>query len=304
VVSLNGLTGGSSDAWGDGSSALDSGDDPDSASATDADAGGTSDSAVSDGAHVVDSSPDAAEAGGGIPDGSGGVDAGSVYAAAVLADGPQGYFRFDETSGTTAHDSSGHGNDAQYVGGFTRGAPGALIGDKDTAVTLDGTSGYADVGNRFNFTGNATFTLEVWALPSVIDVNYRRLFSREVPTTPRDGYLLFLRSPNGADPSTYSVERWSSGSTNQCPETNLVTAVWHHFVTTYDGSTSRVYLDAMLVASQPGPLPMNATTASLRLGASAFDSNGYFGGTVDEAAIYDTALSAARITAHFHASGR
>jgi hypothetical protein len=231
-------------------------------------------------------------------------DAGSVYANTVLSDAPLAYWRVDEASGTVAHDATGNGNDAYYTGGVTLGSGGALIGDTDTAATLDGVTGHLDVGDRFGFTGNATYTLEVWAQPQKITTSYQRLFSRELPTTPREGYLLFVRAGYAADPSTFSLERWSAGSTNQCPETNAITQVWHHFVATYDGSTSHVYLDGVLAASQPAPLPLNSTTASLWIGASSFDTAGYFAGVVDEVAVYGTALSAARITAHFHASGR
>jgi hypothetical protein len=233
-----------------------------------------------------------------------GVEAGASYASTVLSDSPLAYWRFDETTGTAAHDATGNGNDAIYAGGFTLGAGGALIGDPDTAATLDGISGYVDAGDRFNFGGNAPYTLEIWALPTNIGVSYQRLFSRELATTPREGYLVFVRGPNAADPSTFSIERWAAGATNQCPQTTSISQVWHHFVATYDGATSRVYLDGTLSAAQPAALALSTTAASLRIGASVFDTAGFFAGTVDEVAVYGTALPAARITAHFHASGR
>jgi hypothetical protein len=232
------------------------------------------------------------------------VEAGTTYAGTVLADAPLAYWRVDEASGTVAHDMSGHGNDAQYVGGVTLGTGGALIGDADKAVTLDGATGHLDAGNRFNFTGAAAYTLECWAQPNNISTSYQRLFSRELQTTPREGYLLFVRSPNGADPSTFSIERWAANATNQCPETNAIAQVWHHFVATYDGSASRIYLDGNLVATQPAALALNATNASLWMGASIFDTAAYFAGIMDEVAVYGTALPGARIAAHFHASGR
>jgi hypothetical protein len=232
------------------------------------------------------------------------VEAGATYASTVLSDAPLAYWRLDEASGTVAHDSSGNGNDAMYTGGFTPGSPGALIGDADTAATLDGTTGYVDVGNRFAFAGTVPYTLEIWAQPKNISASYQRLFARELPTSPREGYLVFVRGPTAADPSTFSVERWVTDATNQCPQTAAIAQVWHHFVATYDGATSRIYLDGALAASQPAPLALNATAASLYLGASAFDAAGYFAGVVDEAAVYGTALTAARVSAHFHASGR
>jgi hypothetical protein len=233
-----------------------------------------------------------------------GAEAGATYASTVLSDSPLAYWRLDETTGTTAHDATGNGNDATYTGGYTQGAAGALIGDPDTAATLDGVSGYVDAGDRFNFAGNAPHTLEIWALPANIGVSYQRLFSRELSTTPREGYLVFVRGPNAADPSTFSVERWAGGAANQCPQTASISQVWHHFVATYDGATSRVYLDGTLAAAQPAALALSTTTASLWIGASVFDTAALFAGSVDEVAVYGTALSAARISAHFHASGR
>jgi hypothetical protein len=232
------------------------------------------------------------------------VDAGSVYVNAVLSDKPLAYWRVDETSGAVARDFTANGNDAHYTGGVTKGTAGALINETDTAVTLDGTTGYLDVGNRFGFTGNAPYTLEIWALPQNLDTSYQRLFSRELPTTPREGYLMFVRVGYPADPSTFSLERWSAGQTSQCPQTSAILAVWHHLVATYDGSTSRIYLDGTLAAAQPAAAPLNATSASLWIGASIFDTAGYFGGVVDEVAVYGSALSATRIAAHYHASGR
>jgi hypothetical protein len=72
-----------------------------------------------------------------IPDGSAPP---SPYAAAVLADSPSWEWRMGEASGTTAYDQAGS-NDAilNTSTGGGRGAPGALIGDADTATDFGGT---------------------------------------------------------------------------------------------------------------------------------------------------------------------
>src|SRR5438270_13468503 len=64
---------------------------------------------------------------------------GSLYAKAVLAAHPVGYWRLGEAKGTLpAKDASGHHRDGTYHGKPDLGQPGAIHLDKDTALVLDG----------------------------------------------------------------------------------------------------------------------------------------------------------------------
>src|SRR5712692_4526714 len=65
------------------------------------------------------------------------------YSTVVGSDTPVGYWRLDETSGTSAADSSGaHANPLTYQGGYTLATqPGAITGDADPGVTLNGSTG-------------------------------------------------------------------------------------------------------------------------------------------------------------------
>ena len=84
----------------------------------------------------------------------------SVYRAAVLSDTPLAYWRLGEASGTVAHDETGNGHDGRTPGRRQLGVAGALTGNPDTALHLDGTSCVVDVGEDFDFAGQAPFTLE------------------------------------------------------------------------------------------------------------------------------------------------
>jgi hypothetical protein len=232
------------------------------------------------------------------------VEAGVTYAQVVLSDAPLAYWRVDETVGLVAHDVTGNGHDAIYVGGFTLGAGGALIGDSDTAVTFDGKTGHLDANDVLAFTGNTPFTLEAWAAPQALTVDYQRLFARESSAgQTRDGYLMFLRT-GAADPSTFGFERWSDGGQSTCHSTSAVPSGWHHFVATFDGATSSIYVDGVLYDAAPASAPLVPVTEVLWVGASTWDPAAYFQGSVDELAVYGVALSQDRITAHFQASGR
>jgi hypothetical protein len=315
LVPLDGLTGGAGgaqDASTSESGSTDGGGKTDAPVATDAtDAGNTTD--------AKDATSDAADAGSDAhaakdsqaptdAPAEAKVDAGSVYAATVKQDAPLAYWRVDEPSGTVALDHTGHGHDASYVGGVTLRAAGAILNDPDTAITLDGTTGHVDAsdpdaGDAFAFLGTAPMSLEAWVLPTGLTPSYQRVFSHEPVTSPREGYLMYVRSTNG-DPSTFSLERWSDGGVDQCPTTAPVTeGTWHHLVATYDGTTSTVYLDGTVVAASASVRPLFSATASLLMGLGTYDP-APFTGSLDEIAIYDASLSAARVTAHYHASGR
>ena len=86
------------------------------------------------------------------------------YMSVVLADNPVSYYRLGEAGGPTANDSSGNGNNGAYAAsGVTYGVSGALVGDPNTAVALNGSTG--DVTTP-NVLGN-DFTLELWMKTTV-----------------------------------------------------------------------------------------------------------------------------------------
>lgn len=90
----------------------------------------------------------------------------STYARTVLADGPAGYWRFGETAGTVARDTSGNGKHGTYYGNATVNQPGALGTDGDRAAGFDGSDDYVSPGDVLDFTGTAPFTVEAWVFPA------------------------------------------------------------------------------------------------------------------------------------------
>jgi hypothetical protein len=76
--------------------------------------------------------------------------------------------------------------------------------------------------------------------------------------------------------------------------------IWHHVVGTYDGAALRIYLDGKLQAQTvtSGPIGQNADAMTIGLNRSSIVNAEDFLGQVDEVAVYNTALSAARVAAH------
>jgi hypothetical protein len=74
---------------------------------------------------------------------------------------------------------------------------------------------------------------------------------------------------------------------------------WHYVVATKNGPTAHIYIDG-IDRTAPGTnstLTNNATALNIGRATSA---SAYFGGTLDEVAIYPTALTAAQVQQHYH----
>jgi len=116
------------------------------------------------------------------------------YPAVAASDAPIGYWRLDETSGTSAADSSSaHANPLTYQGGVTLVIqPGAINGDADPAVALNGSNGTVTATNATT-TGTTNWTLEAWLNPSTLP---------QAGVVAYDGQweLAFLRLASDRDP--------------------------------------------------------------------------------------------------------
>ncbi|HEX5591491.1 MAG TPA: LamG domain-containing protein, partial [Candidatus Limnocylindrales bacterium] len=210
---------------------------------------------------------------------------GTSYLDAVLADNPLAYWRLGEASGTLADDAVGSAN-GTYTGGFTLGQPGALTGDPNTAVLLNGTTGYVRAP-QLSLPG--TITLEAWARPTA----YPGDSALVGQWNGASGSMLYVTSDFGG-----RVHMWVNGASIFAPAPPV--GAWHHYVGTYDGTNARIYIDGALAAG-PTPLAGPLTTAPrfFEMGTYNNGGGGKFNGRIDEVAVYSSALSASRIQAHY-----
>ena len=89
-----------------------------------------------------------------------------LYESAVMGDTPSAYYRLGESSGTTATDTSGNGNNGTYSAiGVTLGTTGAITNDTDTAATFGGSSGEMTVPDNADLDPASQITLEAWFKP-------------------------------------------------------------------------------------------------------------------------------------------
>jgi hypothetical protein len=228
-------------------------------------------------------------------------DAGSLYRAAVLASGPLAYWRMGEAPmAMSAFDETGHGHTGTYAA-CTLGQPGAIQDDPNTAAGFNGLTSYVDVGNAFGFPDNQTFTVEAWIKPTLYDTSYHPIFVRETEDAAGlEGYGLVIAEMNGV-----GLERFVSGGRDTALVTTLPQAgVYTYFVGTYDGTNLVVYINGTVSATTADSRVAVSTLNEAYIGGydSTTSFTGPFDGTIDEVAVYDTALSRNQILTHYLAA--
>jgi hypothetical protein len=226
-------------------------------------------------------------------------DAALSYAEEVLADAPLAYLRFGEPGGKATIDERGtHGGALE--GAATLGVPGALRNDPDTALGVDG--GAVSLGDVFAFPDRAPFSIELWANPALLDEQYRNFYSKvETIDGLRSGHFLWTRESGTAfERNAYFG---AGGGQDTVPGALTPIGAWSHVVATYDGSAIKTYFNGNLIAIRPSAAALPATTAPFLVGRHGSTASGSFVGSIDELAIYDRALPAERVLAHYRAAG-
>jgi hypothetical protein len=229
-----------------------------------------------------------------------GAETGTVaYFTEVAMDSPQAYWRLDEPTGsTTAHDASGNGHDGAYMGGITLGAAGAIANDQDKAASFDGATGYVDVPSAFAFAGKVAFSLEAWVKPAMITDGFHAWMSKNDSSgPPSEGYLAYM-DPSGG---IFTFQRVDSGTKiTTTGNMDATVGTWAHVVVTYDPMAGTiVYVDGQAGPTQTNDVSLAGAMADFTIGAQNAGATAWWNGVIDEVAVYDYALSAARILVHY-----
>ncbi|HEX9623252.1 MAG TPA: LamG domain-containing protein [Streptosporangiaceae bacterium] len=239
-------------------------------------------------------------------------DPSQTYTQAVLADNPSFLWKLDETSGSTADDSSPNGFTGIYEPGTTQGQTGPITGDSQTATGFDGQSGL--VTSASSVPGPQTFSIEAWFNTSANTGGKLVGFGNSQTGTSsnydrhiymmNDGQLVF-GVYTGSVQTIETAQAYNDGQ-------------WHYVVATLSGSGMKLYVDGQLTGT-------NSTTSAQafngfwRVGGDNLNgwnldpwgsnSQGttepysyYFKGTIGDVAVYPSALSAAQIAAHYAAN--
>jgi RHS repeat-associated protein len=192
-------------------------------------------------------------------------------------------YGFEEPSGNTVTDSTGHG----LTGTVTEAA--RVAGKFGNGLSFDGVNDRVSVtADALNLPGG--MTLSAWVNPAVTSNTWRSIILKEAGTGV-GAYGLYAATDTGK-PSAYfrgTADRELKAGT-QLPANQ-----WSHLTATYDGITLRLYVNGTQVGSQTITDYVMPSSEPLSFGSNASWPGEAFQGRIDEVRIYRRALTAAQI---------
>lgn len=188
------------------------------------------------------------------------------------------HYKLDETSGTTAADSSGNGHNGTYVATPMLGQASAddALG---TAVRFNGASQYISLGSR---AAPEALTLSLWVKFAATASNQRIVhLGRTLLAVESNGTAVTWWSDTGVASSTIAINA-------------LGTSTYKCITLTQTGTTASLYIDGVLQKTVTTTNAINTLANASYLGCYSASVQ-FLNGWLDDVRIYDVALSPAEI---------
>ncbi len=225
-------------------------------------------------------------------------ETGSDLSLIGRSEGLVGWWPLDGDPG----DRSGNGN-----GGTPINNPAWTTGKINQAISLNGSNNnlgnYLNIPSVSNLNITNSVTLAAWVNRNTSGADLQGVITKSSPATRAYSLTTQYNTP------TYQVQLAINGTF--CPyiaPTNY--NQWHYVAGVYDGTNENVYYDGVLVQTCPKTGSINVTSDPLYIGLYNYAIGtegsswyGYrpFGGLIDDARVYNRALSAAEIQAIYNA---
>ena len=234
-----------------------------------------------------------------------------TYTDIILADEPIAFYRFEETSGMVAENFGTLGSDADglwmsglgpddsiewEVSSETGPNPGEGFlgfGEENLAASFNGDLDLLWIETQGQWLSNlGSFTLEYWVKPTNREDNgWSRVGIVGQNDAVEYGFI------NGT-----TIQIWTPGGGALNTTYEFSDDEWHHIATIADGTQIHNYFDGELINSA-GNATANYGAAEFNVhigGGGVYDGTGnHFEGGLDEVAIFDRAIPAARVKEHF-----
>jgi hypothetical protein len=213
-----------------------------------------------------------------------------------LLDGLVGYWRLDDgPDSSTAHDSSGWGNNGTLVD-LAPATAWAMRGSTNGTLSPQG-MGYVNVvpsTSIDSITDQTTVAAWIFLQGNVVD--FATAISRQLGSTYRQQYHL---SVNGDYQPALYLDTPQSGQVVMFGAATVPQQTWVHLAATYDGSMARLYLDGSMIDSVRASGAFAPETNPVVLGGNGNGPDRVVSeqvpGQLDEIMLYRRALSADEI---------
>jgi hypothetical protein len=201
------------------------------------------------------------------------------------------WWKFDETEGSNAADSSDSNNVGTLVGGPQWQPAGGKSGG---AMAFDGVDDCIECGNDPSVNVTKAVSVSAW-IKLAGPAKDQKLASNQDNVC--GGYKIAVYD----DKAEFEIrDSGNSPATNRFVDggTALEPGVWYHVVGTYDqGGSIKTYVNAKLDREQPASNILAASAGVLKIGREPFSDSYWFSGLMDDLRIYNYPLSQAEITA-------
>lgn len=206
-----------------------------------------------------------------------------------LSDGLIGYWKMDEsaanscTGGTNdSCDSSGNGFDLAWQADATFSNTSKF----GRALSLDGTGDDARVADNATLDLTTGITISTWVKANSLAA-YHRIVAK-MDGSESTGYMMDATSGGGG------IRLRIDSTDCETAAGVITTSGWYHVAATYDQSTMRIFINGVESKSCARTGSISTNNQDLTIGNRS-DNNSSWNGLIDEARIYNRALSPAEI---------
>jgi sugar lactone lactonase YvrE len=206
------------------------------------------------------------------------------------------YWKFDEATGTTAHDAMG-----QYPGTLSPNArfvPGGISGN---ALRLSReTNAFVSMGNVLDQAGTS-FSLVAWIKMAAGDTSENSLVMAKHAAGTNNGYFVNVNRSAARGEDNKAMFFAGGPLTVPVSKTSVNDGQWHQIVAVHELSgNDLLYVDGIAESVLPS-YPTLPSPAPFVIGGASFDGvvQGLFTGLIDEVQVYNRALDAEEVSLLF-----